>query len=144
MILVLLSTSLSATHKQVAPQPGSNYVFIFTMNLEDCIPCLNNAYLIADFIIKHQVPKERILFVIKERKKKVEKNYENEISHILESSKMSFIWNDKLYSALQVGKDKSGKVSELVIFDTNSNTFVYKMNSQRLTSEKIFPFLNCK
>ena len=70
------------------PKDSCNNVFIFTLNLEDCIPCLNNSYVIADFLIKNHVPKEKILFVMNERRKMLEKNYEEEVSHIFESKKI--------------------------------------------------------
>ena len=135
----LLSNS-SYTPSAGTAQSGNN-VFIFTLNLGECVPCLNNAYTITDFIIGRQVPKQKIIFVIKETRKVVEKNYEESLKQIFDSNKISIVWNDKLYSQLQIDKLKRETVSKLNVFDLSTNSFVFTNPTQTLTAAMLTSFV---
>ncbi len=142
VLLLILQPALSKSNKTEQADHSGN-VFIFTIHFGECIPCLNNAYLLADYIIQSHIPKERILFILQEKRKGIKVDYEERLSHIFDSKKLCFIWNDKLYNDLQIGEDKTGLVSQILVFDTKTNTFIFKAASKSLSSSKLCPYLTC-
>ena len=119
-----------------------DYVYIFLLNIDECPPCLLNAYNVALSLIERKVPKQKIIFLIEDRRKILKSNYVENLNHIFDSNKITILWNDKLYSQLKIGNKAYEKGSTLLIFDNNKSVFIFNKSAKNISVEDIVSYVN--
>lgn len=120
----------------------SNHTFIFVLNIDECVPCLVNAYNTAKTLIINKVPKQNIIFVIEQKRKILEEKYVEKLKNILDYDKITLLWNSDLFNNLKEGNRALGKNSSLLIYDDNKKKFVFNMLTKFVSTDKISAYLN--
>ncbi len=119
-----------------------NKDFIFLLNINECIPCLNNAYDVAKLLISKKIPKQKIIFVIEERRKVLETNYINKLKNILDCDKITILWDSKLFDQFKEGANVFAKNSTLLIYNKDKNAYDLNILAKYVSPAKISPYLN--
>ncbi len=135
------SFSTKTYSSSLSPQ-RSEKLFIFFINPEDCVSCLVNTYNLAIFVTKGNIPKKNIILVLRKKRKIVCENFEKDLKKILDSDKLTVLWNTELADQLKQSISKQGESSYLFIYDKALNKYVFKDYTKVISPDKISPYMN--
>lgn len=114
--------------------------FIFLVNTEDCVPCLVNTYNLASMMIDAKIPKEKIIFVLKNKRKIICENYKKDLKKIFDCDKITFLWNTELFEKIKRSINKQDGATTLLIYDNNKSKFIFNMFTKYVTPDKVIPY----
>jgi len=138
IFILLFSSPLFGNKINETPQ---DRLFIFLFNPDDCTACLHNFYSILNYIEQNNVPAEKLIVVMKNERKVLQEQKKNILCSEVNCSKMSLLWDTKLYAMLADANNIKDKLSILLIYDRNTNKFVFHYFAKLLNPMQLQPYL---
>jgi hypothetical protein len=139
IFLLLFSTPLFGNKINETP---SDKVFIMLFNPDDCTACLHNIYSILNFLEDQNIPKEKLILVMKNKRSKIlQTNDEKTLKSEVNCDKLSLVWNSDLYDKLADANNVKDQISVLLIYERTTNKFIFHYFAKLLNPMQLHPYL---